>query len=468
MTTDTSNSASPITTAPVGGMLFKMAAPISIGMMSTFLFQIVDTYFVGQLGALPLAALAFSAAVYLIFVSGFIGLSIAASSLVAKAGGAGDRAAMARIGTLAVVLAFGLSALLAWIARISIAPSFTLLGADAATLPLIHDYMSLLYLGFPFLMAGIVGSGVVRASGVFIRTEVVFAMAGVINLVFDYLLIFGIGPFPEMGLAGAALATVLSFAFIFAGILLIMAREALLGWLPQQDLGATLRNLGQIALPTVGMQLLVPATGMFVTWLLAGFGPETVAAFGIAARIEALALIGIFAVSAAVTPFVAQNFGADAHARIDEAVKFSGKATIYMGVALWGILGVSAPYLAQIFSDDPVVIRFVTLYFRIVAASYGFVGLINVTSAIFNGLQLPRKSLNISLVKALVFTVPALLIAASFGVTAVLIALSLGNIGAGFYAGHVMRASERAYDRPTAKDSIVTETLKDLRRLIGR
>ncbi|MEC8041581.1 MAG: MATE family efflux transporter, partial [Pseudomonadota bacterium] len=336
------------------------------------------------------------------------------------------------------------------------------------TLPLIHDYMATLYLGFPFLMAGIVGSGAVRASGVFIRTEVAFAIAGVINLVFDYLLIFGIGPFPEMGLAGAALATVLSFAFIFVGVLVIMAREGLLGRLPLSGLGTTSRGLAQIALPTVGMQLLVPATGMFVTWLLAGFGPETVAAYGVAARIEALAMIGIFAISAAVTPFVAQNFGAAAHDRIDRAVVFAGKVNMYMGAALWIVLALSGPYLAQIFSDDPVVVRFVTLYFRIVALSYGFVGLINVTSAIFNGLQLPRQSLKISLVKALVFTVPVLLIAAPFGIVAVLVGLSFGNIAAGLYAGRLMRASERKYNRPIADDSILVEALKDIRRLFGR
>ncbi|WP_412563796.1 MATE family efflux transporter [Thalassobius sp. MITS945101] len=464
----TETRANPMTSAPVNKMLFKMAAPISIGMMSTFLFQIVDTYFVGQLGALPLAALAFSASVYLIFVSAFIGLSVGASSLVAKAGGAGDRAQMARVGTLAVLLAFTLSGLLAYLAHQMIVPMFTLLGADAATLPLIHDYMATLYLGFPFLMAGIVGSGAVRASGVFIRTEVVFAIAGVINLVFDYLLIFGIGPFPEMGLAGAALATVLSFAFIFVGVLVIMAREGLLGRLPLSGLGATSRGLAQIALPTVGMQLLVPATGIFVTWLLAGFGPETVAAYGVAARIEALAMIGIFAISAAVTPFVAQNFGAAAHDRIDRAVVFAGKVNMYMGAALWIVLALSGPSLAQIFSDDPVVVRFVTLYFRIVALSYGFVGLINVTSAIFNGLQLPRQSLKISLVKALVFTVPVLLIAAPFGIVAVLVGLSFGNIAAGIYAGRVMRASERKYNRPIAEDSILGEALKDIRRLFGR
>ena len=179
-------------------------------------------------------------------------------------------------------------------------------------------------------------------------------------------------------------------------------------------------------------------------------------------------MIGIFAISAAVTPFVAQNFGAAAHDRIDRAVVFAGKVNMYMGAALWIVLALSGPYLAQIFSDDPVVVRFVTLYFRIVALSYGFVGLINVTSAIFNGLQLPRQSLKISLVKALVFTVPVLLIAAPFGIVAVLVGLSFGNIAAGIYAGRLMRASERKYNRPIADDSIFGEALKDIRRLFGR
>ena len=72
-------------------MLVRMAAPISMGMLSTFLFQIVDTYFVGQLGSAELAALAFSSTAYLVFVSLFMGLSVGVSAVVAKAVGSGQR-----------------------------------------------------------------------------------------------------------------------------------------------------------------------------------------------------------------------------------------------------------------------------------------------------------------------------------------------------------------------------------------
>ena len=89
--------------------------------------------------------------------------------------------------------------------------------------------MGILYLAFPFLMLGIVGSGAVRAIGVTKETEIIFMIAGVINLVFDWLLIFGIGPFPELGLAGAAWATALSFVFVFLGIMVILNRNGLLG-----------------------------------------------------------------------------------------------------------------------------------------------------------------------------------------------------------------------------------------------
>jgi len=192
-----------------------MAAPISLGMMSTFLFQIVDTYFVGQLGSNELAALAFSATAYFLFISVFIGLSVGVSSVVAKSSGAGDAEKVRQIATVSLLIGIVMSVTASLVARAAIGPMFHGLGADATVLPLINDYMSILYLCFPFLVFGIVGSGVARATGILFLTEIIFGIAGIINLVFDYLLIFGIGPFPELGLTGAAVATAISFIFIY-------------------------------------------------------------------------------------------------------------------------------------------------------------------------------------------------------------------------------------------------------------
>lgn len=457
-----------MTQQPVNKMLLRMAGPISLGMLSTFLFQIVDTYFVGKLGSNELAALAFSSSAYLLFISIFMGLSVGVSAVVAKTVGAGHRDKARGLTTVSLGFVLVLSVILGFGARALIGPTFTGLGADVSILPLIETYMGILYLSFPFLMLGITGSGAARAVGVTKETEIIFGVAGLINLVFDYLLIFGIGPFPELGLAGAAWATAMSFAFIFAGVMAILHKQGLIGFGSVPRAFAGLREILKFSVPTISMQVLIPATGILVTYLLAGYGSEAVAAFGVASRIEALALIGIFAVSMSITPFVAQNFGAGEYDRVDLAVVFAGKASIYLGIILFGILAILGPKIAGIFSQDPSVIRFVSLYFKIVAISYGFQGIVSVTVAIFNGLQMPSVSLKLMAIRTIVIVYPLLIVGARFGLVWILVALTVGNILASIYAGRLMRASEREWGRPIAEVSPVQDIYQDVRSLFRR
>ncbi|OUS08477.1 hypothetical protein A9Q96_03270 [Rhodobacterales bacterium 52_120_T64] len=458
----------PMIKLPVNKMLLRMAAPISLGMLSTFLFQIVDTYFVGQLGSAELAALAFSSSAYSLFLSVFIGLSVGVSAVVAKTVGSGQRDGARGLTMISLGFVLILSVFLGFTARAMIGPMFTGLGADSEILPLIETYMGILYLSFPFLMLGIIGSGAARAIGVTMESEVIFGISGLINLVFDYLLIFGKGPFPELGLAGAAWATAMSFVFIFLGIMLILRRHGLIGIGPIKGALAGLHDIMRFAVPTISMQILIPATGMFMTFLLAGYGTEVVAAFGVASRIEALALIGIFAVSMSLTPFVAQNFGAGEHDRIDKAIIFAGKSSIYLGILLFVALALLGPSIASVFSDDPDVIRFVSLYFKIVAISYGFQGIINVTVAIFNGLQLPGTALKLMAIRTFVIVFPLLFVGSHFGLWWILVALALGNIISALYAGKLMRKSERKWNRPIADASPWADILQDIRLLLRR
>jgi putative MATE family efflux protein len=458
-----------LTETPISKMLFMMAAPISLGMLSTFLFQVVDTFFVGRLGSDALAALAFSSSVYFLFVALFMGISVGVSSVVAKATGANDlRSAQTRT-TLTMLFVLVAAVALSLVARQQINPIFTMLGACAGVLPLVHDYMSILFLGFPFLILGIVSSGAVRGAGVIARTEVIFGIAGIINVVFDYLLIFGAGPFPEMGIAGAAAASALSFVFIFAGNMSVMFSRQLLSLSAIAGMADNIkaaRDVARIATPTVAMQVLLPTTGIFTTFILAKHGPEVVAAFGIASRVEALPLVGIFAVSMAMTPFIAQNYSASHSDRIDAAIVFGGRASIYIGLLFFVLLAIFGPAIGRLFSDDPAVVSFVGLFFRIVAVSYGFVGIMNVTSSIFNGLQMPGKSLKIVFVKTFVFTIPLLLIASLISATAVLVALAAGNILSGIYAGVVMRRDLHEKNRPIAKENPLDSYKADFRKLL--
>ncbi|MEM9629808.1 MAG: MATE family efflux transporter [Pseudomonadota bacterium] len=452
-----------LTEAPVNTLLVKMAAPISVGMISTFLFQIVDTYFVGLLGPAELAALTFASNTYLVLVSIFIGVSVGVSAVIAKAVGAGKMKHARTLTTLALSAVLVLSVLLSIIGGQTINPMFVALGAGSDTLPLVASYMSVLYFGLPLLMIGIVGGGAIRAIGITKNTEIVFAIAGVVNLVFDYLLIFGIGPFPELGIAGAAWATVLSFLFIFGGVGTLLLRYRLLGATGFVGILRNLREIFSISLPAIFMQILVPVTAIFTTFLLARYDTDVVAAFGIASRIEALALAGISAISMAATPFVAQNFGAGKHGRIDEAIIFAGKASLLIGFCLFVVLAFAGPHIAKIFTQDPRIAEFVGLYFKIVALSYGFQGIVNVTAAVFNGLQSPLLALKLMFVRSALIVFPALAIGSLFGPLWILIALSASNILAAGYARRLMMISARRWNHKRVGSSPIRDIYEDFR-----
>ncbi|WP_353036043.1 MATE family efflux transporter [Roseibium sp. SCP15] len=236
----------------------------------------------------------------------------------------------------------------------------------------------------------------------------------------------------------------------------------------QTGVAGDLREFFLTSLPAIFTQILVPVTAVFTTFLLARYGPDAVAAYGVASRIETLALVGISAIGMAMTPFVAQNFGAGKHGRIDEAIVFAGKASLVIGLCLFVILAFAGSYVAKIFTKDPGVIEFVSLYFKVVAFSYGFQGLVNVTVAVFNGLQTPLTALKLMFVRSALIVFPALVIGSIFGPLWILIALCAANILAAGYAHHLMIASARQWRHTRVISNSVRNISKTFRKRVKR
>ena len=386
-------------------VLLLMSFPISLGMLSTFLFQVIDTYFIGKLGAEALAALSFSSTIYFILISLYIGLSIGVSIIIGQSVGQGDLAKVKKTTWISLLLSFFISTLFSVVFIAFIDPVFTALGAESALLSLIRDYTVPILTGMPLLTIGITASGILRASGNITKPEVVMGIAGVINLVFDYVLIFGKWGFPEMGIKGAAYATVLSWIFVCLGMLVLLLKDKLLSSFQKETASAMhiIREIFRLGAPTILTQIIGPATITFLTFLLARQSSMAVAAFGVVSRMEMLLMIGILSVSTAITPFVAQNSGAKATNRIDQAIIFGGKASTYLGLLIAIVLFIFVEPLAAIFSDNKEVIEYTSNYFYIVSLSYILYALYLITTAIFNGLQKTLVSLKITLMKSIVF-----------------------------------------------------------------
>ncbi len=447
-----------LTEGPVGRTLLRMTLPVSLGMLSTFLFQIIDTLFVGWLGGDALAALAFAGTTYFLALALFMGFAVGVSAAVGAALGAGDPWRARRLAGTALAMALVSSASVSLLLTLTIAPTFRALGASDALLPLIDAYLAVLYPALPLLVMALVGGSVLRAAGHAGSPEIVMGLAGAVNLVLDYLLIFGKAGFPELGFAGAAWATAGSWLFAGVGTLGLLLRAGLLfrqseqseelhHATPQESRLRHLRKdaaeLLRLGAPAVATQVLLPLAGMFLTVLLARSGPAVVAAFGVAQRIESLGLVGISAASVAIVPVVAQNLGAGKRERIRSLIAVGGRLATYWGVSVAVLLWIFGGTLVRYFTEEAAIVSVAVDYFRFVGVSYATYGLVVMGAASLGGMGKTNDALKVLSVKSFVLLAPLAALGASQGANGVFLAISVSNVLAALFAGRVVHRAER-------------------------
>lgn len=426
---------------PVKEALITMAAPASVGMLMTFLFQLVDTYFVGQLGTQELAAISFSYPIYILVVSLFMGIASGVSSSVGKALGERNTHKAQALVLISLILFMVFTMVLATIGYFTVTPVFSLLGATDTMLPFIADYMLILYLGMFALVGGLIGNAALMAKGIMVKSTAIMGIGGIVNLVLDYILIFGMGPIPGMALKGAAIATVISWFVILILMTGLLLKEGLLSFTAVESFKqsvADIKEILTISTPAVAAQILNPIAIAVITRVVSQSGENAVAAYGIATRVESLGLTGILALSVILTPMVAQNFGAKKKDRLDSVIVYSGKMTMYWGFGFYAVLLLFAGGIGGIFTDNPEVIAHTKDYLYILGISFPWFGLALITASFFNGVYQPKESLKLTLVKSLGFTIPFAIIGSLFNLYGVWIGLALAHLAGGLYAGRLL------------------------------
>jgi Na+-driven multidrug efflux pump len=179
--------------------------------------------------------------------------------------------------------------------------------------------------------------------------------------------------------------------------------------------------------------------------MLARYGPEAVAGFGVATRVEALVLVIYYAMSAIIGPFVGQNISSGKAERIFVALRLCTLFCLGSGLVIALLLAVSSNFLPGLFSEDPLVTRTTTLFLWIAPLSYGTNGMVMVMNATFNGMRKPMPGDVVSLARMAVLYVPLALIADRlFGIAGIFGAYAVANIVTGFGSYAWARASVQA------------------------
>ncbi|MDJ0620496.1 MAG: MATE family efflux transporter [Calothrix sp. MO_192.B10] len=433
---------SKLTEGDIPLQLFRLTVPMVWGVLSVLAFSLADTYFVAQLGTNELAAMSFTFPVVTVLGSVAMGLGTGASSVIARGIGEGNRQKVQRLTTDSLLLSFLIVSILASFGLVTIEPLFTSLGAGSDIFPLIRDYMNIWYVGMVFLVVPLVGNSAIRASGNMIVPSMIMTLAAAANILVDPLLIFGWGPFPGLGLKGAALATVISRAStLVASLAFLHFRERLLLFtFPSLKVMVTSwRSLLSVGLPAAATNLISPLAVGFVTSLMAQYGAEAVAGFGLASRLEALALIAPLALSASIATFVGQNWGAQQYGRVKRALQLGFWFCLSWGGLVAVLLGAAAPEIATWFDSDPGVVASATVYLTLVPISYGALGIVLTASSALNALGKPLPVLGMSLSRLLFLYVPlAYLGNWLFGISGIFGAACLSNglVGLGAWLWH--------------------------------
>jgi len=309
------------------------------------------------------------------------------------------------------------SVIVAVVIYLILEPLFRLMGASDDVIPYIHSYMNIMLIGTPMMMMIIISNNAFRAIGNVKASAAFSTMLALLNLGLDPLLIFGLGPFPEMGIRGAAVATVIAVLITWSSAFYVLGfHEKLLDFsIPKfSHLIPNWRDLMSIGIPSIGANVMTPVAAAVMTAMIARFGSEAVAGFGVGSRIEALSLIVVFALSSTLPMFIGQNIGAGKGERAYLALMGCLRFSLFFQTGVYALLLLFLPYIAEVFSGNMDVIQVIMAYLLILPLTYGAHAIVILTMVSLNVLRRPRTALLITIIRLLLLYLPLAYIGSKF------------------------------------------------------
>jgi putative MATE family efflux protein len=462
-----------MTEGPVFGHISRMMIPMSFGIVAMMLTGVIDTYWVGTLGTSQQAAVQLSFPVTMLVMSISIGLGAGAVSVVSRAAGEKDDTIIRRTATDALTLSILAVGLVSILGVIFVEPLFRLIGASDTMIPHVVDYMTVWFGGIVLIVGPMVASNILRALGNAVLPSMMMIGAAVVNMILDPIFILdeislnwaGIDwsmAALGWGVSGAALATVVANAvtFVMIGAYLVF-REKLIDftWHGFDELFHNWGEIARVGLPAAASNTFNPFALTIVMGGLgmAQFGDAAVGGVGVAARLEAFAIVPLFALSASIGPVTGQNGGAGITSRVREAFAKSFLFCLVWSLAMAVIILLLSRWLAPAFLPSEMGQDVARTYWGLVTLTIAGYGISMAASAGFNGLGRPSFGVMITSSRAIMMAVFAVLggvlVNAPIGVIA---GIALANIlsGAGT-AGWVMfrapmEASKRRKRKPAA------------------
>ncbi|MCJ8325281.1 MAG: MATE family efflux transporter [Rhizobiales bacterium] len=415
----------------VTGSLLKhvvvMSLTSSVGIMAIFIVDLVDLLFISMLGNAALAAAVGYAGIVLFFTNSInMGLSIAAGTLVAKALGAEQKSEAREYASSVMAIGFLICIIIVVATFYFLDPILTTLGATGEVKALSIDYISIILPTMPITSIAFIGMAVLRSHGDAKRSMYATLAGGVVNAIFDPLLIFTL----DFGLEGAAMASVLSRLTMIGITLFLLIKTHNAVALPSlKSISNHLKPITTILIPAVLANVATPVGSAIVMREMAKYGTDAVAGMAIIGRMTPVAFSVVFALSGAIGPIVGQNFGAGKMERVRTAFFDAIKFTIGYIILVSLILFFIRDYIITLFGATGEAAALVMLFCGVLSMAFFFNGVIYITNACFNNLGHPIYSTYVNWGKNTLGTLPFIIIGGSFwGAEGVLLGQAFGGL----------------------------------------
>ncbi len=422
-----------LTDGSIGWSLFHLSLPILVMNLLMMAYNLTDTFWLGRLGSEALAAIGFAFPLIFLFQSIGIGLAVAGSVLIAQFEGSGNDEMVDYTASQTVTFGILASVLFGFLGFVFAEKLLTIYGASETVLPLSLSYLRIIFFGIWGMFGFMVVRSLMRGYGDSRSPMYIMAVSIALNVVLDPFLIFGWAFFPQLGMEGAAIATILSriLAFVVGLLMLNWGRRGLeihiSDMLP--DLGF-LKKILEVGTPAsigtagraISVNLIIGVVGMFST--------EVVAGYQIGLRFIVLVLFSAMAFGRGVETMTGQNIGAENFKRAEEVVGIGAKY-LFAALSVVGLFFFLFPdFIISIFSNDPEVIRHGSEFLRYAAFSAGFIGAMRAFLGGFRGAGRTLTAAILSIITMGVIRFPSAFMLSRFmGPVGIWLAFPISTIG---------------------------------------
>ena len=422
------------TSGSIRKAIFMLSIPMILEMMMESVFAVVDIAYVSQVSVNAVATIGLTESVITLVYAIAIGLSMAATAVVARRVGEKNEKGAREAAMQAILLGVFVAAGIGVLGFLYSKEILALMGGEPDLIEEGYGYTKLLIGGNITIVLLFLINAIFRGAGDASMAMWTLVLSNTLNIILDPIFIFGLGPVPEFGVMGAAIATNIGrgTAVVFQLAILFY------GWgrikLGLQDIMLRLKvmfNLVQVSLGGIAQFLIGTSSWVFLMRIMSEFGSEVLAGYTIAIRVMMFTFMPAWGMSNAAATLVGQNLGAQQPDRAEKSVWLTGKYNAIFMLAVSILYLVFAKEIISLFNDTSLVVQNGALCLQVVAAGYLFYAYGMVISQSFNGAGDTRTPTKINFISFWIFQLPFAYLAAitfELGALGVFLAITLAEV----------------------------------------